>query len=148
MNNALRFGMAALALVLIAFVPIVGVAWLAAQLDIILPVWLTCLLAFGLAMLAFEAASRIGPKPFTTPLAKFRQRYPTRRDRLVMLCAVIIGTIIAAYRLPSRLEISWLIEWAFFILGFIVGATICIVFGSKALRNDVTPNAVKRLFKW
>ena len=144
MNRVIRFVIAALTLLLITFLPPAGLIWLWDRSDSSTPTWLLELVTLSSSLIAFEAASRIGPKPFTTPLVGARQRYPTRRDRLVLLSAVLIGVLIFTYGLDLSYETPGLVKMFFCFLSYLTGVVICVLFGSSVLRDDATPSFVKR----
>jgi hypothetical protein len=119
--------------------------WLRIYFEV--PNWLLELATACAFLMAFEVANRIGPDPSETPLSKFRKHYPTRRDKLVFLLAIVITRVIIAYRPSTMIETNWLILVAIGLLGCLVFFTICILFGTNVLRDDMTPKIVKRWLK-
>ena len=94
--------------------------------------------------LGFEVASRFGPKPFTTPLTTYLNRYKTARDRVTVLGAEILGLLIAdiAVNLLRLSFWSWL---ATPLLALLITYSLWLVFGSSLVRTEVTPKALRQL---
>jgi hypothetical protein len=92
--------------------------------------------------LIIEAAARANPNQVTSPLGKFLSKYPNRRDRVVICIAwlaVLLVLFITSF-LPGN---PLLITVLSIIVAAIVYYVICLLFGSRELRESVIPNFIK-----
>jgi len=93
--------------------------------------------------LIIEAAAQANPNQVASPLRKFLSRYSNRRDRVIVLIAslaVLIVLFITSFLQGNPLLIIVLS----IISAIVVYYGICLLFGTRDLRDLVVPSFIKR----
>lgn len=143
MEKRFSFGVAILLMLSAAFLPGLILIGLFVTFHWKMPNWIASLVGLFSLYFAVEVASHYGPKKFAT-LATTVRKYAQPRDRVILIIGLTVALVIVFFPVSQGYKSIWS-SLVFLVAALCSFYSICALFGTSELRQDLAPASLKSL---